>query len=120
MDPHFTEWLKLLAYATFAAVGGFIGSLFRTIDRRQKINWARSVFEGLAASFVGCLIYFMCQALELSDAWTGVIVGLAGWMGANASIRILESAVYKKLGIDKEPETMREREDDITNHDDFH
>lgn len=118
MDPNLTEWLKLLAYAAFAAVGGFIGSVFRTIDKRQKLNLGRSTIEGIAASFVGCLIYFMCQAFNLSDSWTGVIVGLSGWMGASASVGLLEAVVYKKFGIEKQPETIREREDDFTDRND--
>lgn len=95
-------WLKYIAYAAFAAMGGFMGHLMRLIDDDKKIVWSRACLEGIAAGFVGLLVLFACQALNLSEQWTGVIVGVCGWLGANASIRMLESLVFKKLGIQKD------------------
>lgn len=92
-------WVKVIGYALFAGFGGFMGHLLRTIDRRRKIIWSRAVLEGVAAGFVGLLVLFMCQAMELSEQWTGVIVGVSGWLGASASIRMVENVVFKKLGI---------------------
>lgn len=90
-----------------------MGHLMRTIDSRQKINWSREILEGGAAGFVGLLVLLVCQAMNLSERWTGVVVGVSGWLGANATIRMLESIVLKKLGIEKQPsEPIRERADD--------
>lgn len=111
-DPQFS-WLKLLAYAAFAAFGGFMGHILRTIDARQKIKWSTASIQGLAAGFVGVLVLLMCQAMNLSEQWTGVIVGVCGWLGANASIQFLETIVFNKLGITKKPtEIILERQDD--------
>ena len=90
-----------------------MGHLLRTIDGRQKIKWGRTVLEGGAAGFVGLLMLLVCQAMNLSEQWTGVTVGVSGWLGANATIRMLESIVLKKLGIEKpQDEPLRERADD--------
>lgn len=106
-------WLKALGYAAFASFGGFMGHLMRTFDRREKIHWGRAALEGIAAGFVGLLVLFVCQEMGLSEQWTGVIVGVSGWLGANATIRMLENVVFKKLGIHAEPsEKVRERKDD--------
>ena len=112
-DPWNNWWIKSLAYVLFATFGGLMGHLLRVIDGRQKIKWGRAALEGGAAGFVGLLMLLVCQAMNLSEQWTGVIVGVSGWLGANATIRMLESIVLKKLGIEKQPpEPVRERADD--------
>lgn len=95
------NWLMIVVYAGFAAIGGFMGYLMRTIDKEDHpISWGRAVIEAIAAGFVGVLVLFVCLALNLSQQWTGVIVGVSGWLGANASIRLLERVVYKKIGME--------------------
>lgn len=112
-DDPMLPWLKMLAYALFAAMGGILGHVMRAMDNRQKINKWRAALEGIGAGFVGLLVLFTCTAMNMSDQWTGVIVGVSGWMGANASIRILESLVYKKLGISQNPPApLLERDSD--------
>lgn len=102
--PEFLSWVKTLMFAAFAAFGGLMGHLMRTIDKNQKVIWSRATLEGGAAGFVGFIVLMMCNAMNLSDQWTGVIVGVCGWLGANATIRMLEKVVMKKLGLDgKEP-----------------
>jgi hypothetical protein len=71
----------------------------RALDESANISYGRACIEGLAAGFVGLLVMLMCNATNFSDQWTGVIVGVSGWLGANASIRMLEKLVFKKLGI---------------------
>lgn len=112
-DPWNNWWIKAVAYAIFAAVGGVMGHLMRTIDNRQRIHWGRALLQGGAAAFVGVLVLLVCQAMDLSEQWTGVIVGVSGWLGANATIRMLETIMYKRLGIEKQPpQPVRERADD--------
>lgn len=112
-DPWNVWWFKALAYTFFAAFGGLVGHLMRTLDKREKIRWGRAALEGGAAGFVGLLVLLLCQAMSMSEQWTGVIVGVSGWLGANATIRMLESIVMKRLGIEKRTgEPVLEREND--------
>lgn len=99
-DPRVLWWIQTLGYAFFAAVGGLMGYSLRTINTGQKIQWSRALMEAVASAFVGVLILFMCQALKFGPEWTGAIVGMAGWLGANVTISLLERVVRKKLGID--------------------
>jgi hypothetical protein len=92
-------WVKASVYATLATLGGFLGHVMRSLDKSTPISWGRAAVEGLAAGFVGLLVMLVCNAMSLSDQWTGVIVGVSGWLGANASIRVLEKLVYKKLSL---------------------
>lgn len=93
-------WVKAILYAALATFGGFLGHVMRALDTSTQISYGRAFVEGMAAGFVGLLVMLMCNATNVSDQWTGVIVGVSGWLGANASIRMLEKLVFKKLGID--------------------
>lgn len=96
-------WIwKAAAYAAFSALGGILGHLMRAIEKRQKISVLRCAIEGVAAGFVGLLVLMLCQASGMSEQWTGVVVGVSGWLGASATIRMLESAVHKRLGVNKD------------------
>lgn len=104
-DPGVLWWLKALGYSLFAAIGGFMGHLLRTIDSGKTISWSRAVLEGASAAFVGFMMMLLCQAMKLGPEWTGVIVGVAGWLGASVSIRVLETFVRRKLGLEKKDES---------------
>lgn len=97
-DPNW--WIRILGYAVFAAFGGSIGHILRTLDSGQPIRWGKAVAQGVGAGFVGVLVLLACQALGLSESWTGLTVGVCGWMGASATIVILEKLVFKRLGVD--------------------
>lgn len=92
-------WQRAIAYSSFAALGGMLGHMIRTLDKQQKINYARAALEGVAAGFVGLLMLFTCDAMGMSKQWTGVIVGVAGWMGPSATIRVLELIVKRRLNV---------------------
>lgn len=92
-------WVKAILYAVLAAFGGSLGHVMRALDKPTPISYGHACVEGLAAGFVGLLVMLMCNATNMSDQWTGVVVGVSGWLGANASIRMLEKLVFKKLGI---------------------
>ncbi len=98
-NPLIAWWVKAIAYAAFASIGGMLGHLMRTFDKRP-ISWGKCILEGIAAGFVGLLMLLVCDAMGLGEQWTGVIVGVSGWLGANATIRMIESLVRKRLGID--------------------
>lgn len=95
-------WLKACAYVALASLGGVLGYIMRTLDKpNEKIRYRRAMVEGIASGFVGLLFMLLCNAMGLSDQWTGIIVGVAGWLGANVSIVLLEAAVRKKIGLAK-------------------
>lgn len=99
MFEEMPNWIRGLCYALFAALGGTMGYVMRTVDSNQKVSLMRAAMEGFGAGFVGFLVLLACQATELTEAWTGVIVGVSGWLGANVTIRLLEKLVRRKLGV---------------------
>jgi hypothetical protein len=106
-DPFQIWWFKAACYALFASFGGTISYLLRSIDDAKHISWGRAFIEAASAGFVGVLVLFACQAAALSEQWTGLIVGVCGWLGASATIKMLETLVRKKLGIQEDPDEPR-------------
>jgi hypothetical protein len=98
---HFSlsDWLTAAAYTLLAAVGGLLGHAMREHDKGNKLNWLRAMTEAVSSGFVGFLVMLLCLAMGLDPLWTGPIVGLFGWLGANVTIRMLERIVYEKLGV---------------------
>jgi len=104
-DPWSSWWFKATAYSLLASIGGIIGYLMRKIDASEKISWSQAALQFIGAGFVGFLVLLTCQEFNFSMQWTGVIVGVFGWLGANVTIRVLEKIVLKKLGVEKKPES---------------
>lgn len=92
-------WLQLVLYPLFAALGGALGYVLRTLDAGLRVSFWRTLLESIAAGFVGVLVMLICQQLHLSAQWTGVCVGTCGWLGASVSIRMLERLVRSRLGV---------------------
>lgn len=97
-------WGKTSAFVLLAAVAGGLGYVTRKLDDGGNLSVGRTCVEVLSAAFVGLLFKLVCDEFEMSDRWTGVIVGLAGWLGASASVRLLENLVYDKLGLKEKRE----------------
>lgn len=91
--------MKLAAYTGLAWIGGALGYLVRALDQGIRPSFARAIIEASAAAFAGLLFYLLCSATNVSPEMTGVIVGVSGWLGASASIRLLEPLVKKKTGV---------------------
>ena len=91
--------LKGAALAAFAAVAGFLGYVLRMLDAHTSVSYARAFIEAGSSALVGLLTMWVCEALGLSTQWTAVSVGISGWLGANASIQVLQRLVWSKLGL---------------------
>lgn len=91
-------WLKA-SYVLLAWFGGGIGYVMRQLEANEVISWGRALAEAFASMFSGVLVYLFCLEINLSAGWTGIIVGVCGWLGANATIRLLEKITIKKVGV---------------------
>jgi hypothetical protein len=94
-------WLQAAAYSFFAAVAGVLGYIMRTMDSGARLSGWRALVEGSSAGFVGLLAMWLCQSAGLSQQWTAVTVGVCGWLGASASIQVLQRLVWNKLGLNR-------------------
>lgn len=103
-DPFQIWWFKAICYASFAGFGGTMSYLLRSIDTKSPVSWGRAFVEATSAGFVGILVLLACQAANLGEQWTGLIVGVCGWLGASATIKMLETLVRRKLGLQEKPD----------------
>lgn len=98
-EPNGLQILEIIIYAAFAGVAGLLGHTLRTLESGGRLTMFRSMAEMAGAALVGVLTLMACKAMDLDTMWTGVTVGVMAWLGANASIRVLEKMVYQRLGI---------------------
>lgn len=96
-----SEFMKSWVYIVIAAIGGVLGHMMRKLDSQQGINMGETILQGIGAAFAGYLVLLGCRALGVPPDVFGVIIGLCGWLGADASLMMLQSYVYKKLNIGK-------------------
>lgn len=92
------KWWEAFFYSFLAGFGGAIGDVMRRLNSNKPVLWSRTALEAFGAAFVGYLVYQGCVALGLSREWTGVVVGVCGWLGSSATIQILEPIVRRLLG----------------------
>lgn len=96
---HWWVYLRAAGYALFAAIAGALGYVLRSMDSGMPVTFARTFVEALSAGFVGVVMMWLCQVAGLSPQWTGIIVAVSGWLGANATIQVVQRLVWNKLGL---------------------
>lgn len=99
-DPSNIGLIETVVMGLFASIGGLLAYILRTLNKEEKPSWFRGLIEALASGFVGLITMLACNALELDWRWSGVVVGVFGWLGAETSIAVLARIVRKQLGID--------------------
>lgn len=97
-------WLTTVLFVLLAAAGGFIGSILRAVDAKEKVSRVVVIVETLASAFSGMLVILLCQALGMSLQWTGLVVGVCGWVGGRTTMLWLEKRVRKVVTGDGDSE----------------
>lgn len=100
-EPFDSWWIKAIAFTAFAIIAGFLGHMMRTFDKGEKFSWTITTIKTLGAGLTGFLMYLLCIALNFNDIWSGIIVGVFGWLGADTTISVLKGFVYNMMKIDK-------------------
>jgi len=93
------EAVQNLALALLAGFAGLLGYTMRTLDAKSRPSVLRGVVEAMSSAMIGFIVIMICRAFNLEFYWTGAMCGFMGWMGAPASIRMLEKLVRNKLGV---------------------
>lgn len=99
MSEKASQAFAIASYIALGMFAGAIGYIQRQFADNKPIGKWHVLVEALGAGLVGYLLMLVCMELGLSPNWTGTIVGTGGWLGASASIRIIERYVFRKLGV---------------------
>jgi C4-dicarboxylate transporter len=91
-------------YILIAAIGGVLGHMMRKFSVREKVTIGETLLQGVGAAFAGYLMLLACHSFALPPEVAGVVIGLCGWLGADASLSIMQNYIYKKLRITKDAE----------------
>lgn len=103
--------IEVLQFAGFSAMGGLLGYLMRQATRDQPIKLSRTILEAVASGFIGILTMCLCHAIGLPWYWSGPVVGILGWLGAEASIVVIARAIRGKIGLDLIPEKENKKDE---------
>jgi hypothetical protein len=90
---------EIFIFGGFAAMGGILAYLLRTLDEGGGPKAWRALVEALSSGFIGLIAMLACDALGVDWRWSGVVVGVFGWLGAEASIVFVIRIVKSKLGL---------------------
>jgi hypothetical protein len=91
------QYRKELEVVVLATIAGALGYLMRTIRRGRKVRALYVLLEAGSSGFVGYMVFLLCRAMHVPEAWLGPVVGIFGWLGASSSIAVLERIVLRKL-----------------------
>jgi hypothetical protein len=97
--PWYVQWIRNGFFVLLAAVAGCLSYVLRSMDNGARPRFWRGVVEGASAGVAGFLVLLACQAMHVGQEWTGFIVGLCGWIGANATIQVVQRLAWNKLGL---------------------
>lgn len=90
--------IETILFALFAGVGGMLSYLLRSMSSKVSPKFSRAIVEALSSAFVGLIAMLICKALDIDIYWSGVIVGVFGWIGAETSMVIFTKIVKARLG----------------------
>lgn len=102
--------VEILSFAGFSSLGGLLSYLMRQHTREQPIKLSRAALEAVASGFTGVIAMFLCYAINLPWQWSGAVVGITSWLGAEASIFVFARAVRGKIGLDLIPKQEKDDE----------
>lgn len=81
----------------------FLGGLISVLMRKEVSSWKAALLAATGAGFAGFLVAHLCHAVDLSDDWTYVFVGVSGWLGAARTLSYLEAIFDARFRLETKP-----------------
>ena len=87
------SWLESLYFTLLAGFGGIVSY----ISSAKKFSWKTVLIRFISSGFAGYIISLLCVHFEMSQALTGCISGIFGYLGVEVTIAVLKKFVTEKI-----------------------
>ncbi len=101
---NFAEWvqgfLNDLSYAIFGAFAGSVAYLV-SVQSIAEYSWYKFSVGLLANGFASVLSAKVCDAMDVSEDWKIVAVGMAGTIGYVGTVKTIRKYLFNKFGVER-------------------
>lgn len=80
-DNKYLQWLIFLAVCMLGSLSRYMNYLSKT---KEKFLWLDLIARLFCSAFAGVITSYLCVEANLSNAMTAALIGLSGYMGAEA------------------------------------
>lgn len=87
------SWLESLYFTLLAGLGGIVSYISST----KRFSWKNLLIRFISSGFAGYIISLLCIHFEMSQALTGCISGIFGYLGVEVTIAVLKKYVTDKI-----------------------
>src|SRR6201998_2737856 len=92
----------------------FLGGLISVLMRKEVSSGKGPVLAATGGGVAGFCVAHLCHAVDLSDDWTYVFVGVSGWLGAARTLSYLEAIFDARFRIETKSSFEGERTEGAT------
>lgn len=90
--------LKFMAVVALAIFGGVIGYMSRAAESNEPVTIGTLIVQAAGAGFAGVLIFLAGSLYDIDWRLIAIVSGIGGWMGADATLRLMSKWARRKIG----------------------
>lgn len=93
------EVLNVLIFGVIAFIGGGVSYLSTTVSNKKQIHYKDLFIKSLSSGFAGMIVGWILIYFEYPMPLICAFSGIAGYLGAEATISVIKQKIAKNLGV---------------------